>query len=900
MNNLYSSGGIRSKLRTTMLACLAALPAWLHAQVSIYSFSQSVPGYTEISDADGGYLLGTPTFDPPQHNMRVYVDPALPEGTITNGGYLGAGQGPGYPIGFNFTFNGEVFDRIGISNLGWVSFGKSADGNVAVWTYAGDHQHARPFVQFYGGPPVPYRRNRVAGFANSGLRAQDMTVLGGPISSLRITTIGTAPNRVCVVQWKDFRANYSYDGDKNRINFQIRLNEADNSVEVRYGYMKWGASLGVQVGLGGAVTEDYNSRMTNSQEPTFSHDWNATIPGTVNESMCYANNPVWDQSSGSGIYPVIGTSFKWSPPTCPPPAWPLTMTGVTFHNATASWGVVPGVTTYDYRLTKVPDVNATAVASGTITGNSFTFEGLDTLTYYYAFVRAHCGATPGTWGLATEFRTQGGAFLVCGGALEQQYYCTDQHSAVTWHYHSDDNESPVRISFQQGYVGGTVDEFFRIHDGPSASAPLLYDAEWGDVLPGQVFTSTGPDLFINTANGQGSCHSQPWYTPWRWTVGCKNCTEPLAIYNVVNTDCAAQEYEVQVMLVSIGSSTTMNILNSQGVAATAVSGGGMYTVGPFTAGLPVTLTFENPDNALCNVTTVQLVNEPCAIVGCGPEENSFCFDQNDQRQWLYQGEGAPIGIRFIQGGVGYYADAFTYDALDPFSVNGVALDGDLANVIRTSTNPDHALMVELTVDQFAAWTCANGEVQEWQYVVACYDGCTQPTASFSRAECATPSFYHVAVNITQLGSTGSVMITNDGGAPTVVATSTGVYQVGPFASGSTVRVEVEGASPLCTWSSSKLTYSCLTMAVEELNTSSLQLYPNPNDGRMRIVLPSDLAGTADLEVMDLSGRAMHRERVSATNAGEVTLELTDLPNGLYLVQLRTDDSRYLGKLTIQH
>ncbi len=228
-----------------------AVPALMLAQVSLYEFSQTTQPYTEITAANGGYSLGSPTWWPPVYNMRGFVDPNNTDGTVTNS-YLNGAVGPGFPIGFDLTFNGDVFDRIGISNSGWISFGKSSDANQAVWVYGIDHPHGRPFVQYIGLPAETYKRNRVAGWGSGGLWMQDMTpqMPPGPISSLRIATIGTAPNRVCVIQYKDFLQ--AYPPSASRINFQIRLNESDNSVDVRYGeiIVSYLAS-DVQVGLGG-------------------------------------------------------------------------------------------------------------------------------------------------------------------------------------------------------------------------------------------------------------------------------------------------------------------------------------------------------------------------------------------------------------------------------------------------------------------------------------------------------------------------------------------------------------------------------------------------------------------------------------------------------------------------
>src|SRR5687767_7568689 len=88
------------------------------AQVSLYSFNQFSGTYNAIT---GGTVLGSTTSDD-----QVFVDPANLTG-------VGSGAtGPGFPIGFNFTYNFQVYDRIGVSNNGWIFFGQSAFGNSGV------------------------------------------------------------------------------------------------------------------------------------------------------------------------------------------------------------------------------------------------------------------------------------------------------------------------------------------------------------------------------------------------------------------------------------------------------------------------------------------------------------------------------------------------------------------------------------------------------------------------------------------------------------------------------------------------------------------------------------------------------------------------------------------------
>lgn len=897
MKNSYD---VRSRwaLRLGVAASLV-LPTALSAQVSQYAFSQSVQPYTEISATDGGYVLSTPTFFPPLHNLRAYADPNNLDGTITNAGYLAPAVGPGFPIGFNFTYNGESFDRIGIAHGGWISFGKSSDGNQAVSIFTSDHPGGRPLShEYYPTPIAPHKRNRIAGMASSNLRQQDQSTLGGPTSEFRVATIGAAPNRVCVIQWRDFRYNYSNDG--GLINFQIRLNESGNSVDVRFGEMNWPQTQGgrYQIGLGGRDNRDYNNRMTVQAEPTFLNDWNTTVQGEDSVSYCELSYDSPFNEPTTSTIPAQGLNFRWTPSTCPPPAWPVTVRPISFDHATVQWTQPPGVASFEYVVATTNDLNdPNAVATGSTTGTSLLVEDLDPLTHYYFFIRSICGGQPGPWSPSTRFRTQGGALLECGGPILTETYCSPSNNSVVWYYSTSDEASPIRLQILEGSLDNS--SRLRIFYGPDTTGTPFWTSPFSNTLPGQVFTSSEQYMTIQLSAPYG-CQDVEWLDPLVWEVGCFDCVSPLAAYLVVNTDCEEQEYDVQVTVVSLGSSSSVIISNTQGVAPTTITSTGVHVVGPFTAGIPVTLTLENTDNALCNVRSVPLVNPACATVDCGPTEYEFCYDEGDQRHWLYQGDGEPIGIRFLGGSTHYYLDGATYQAADPTTVAADGLPGPLLNVLRTSQNAANELLLEMMVDVDAAWTCVNGEQEAWKYVVACYDGCVQPRATFARALCVIGTEYHVAVTISELGSTSSVTIINDGGAPELTVTEPGTYQVGPFPSGSSVTVDVVGASVLCTWTSSLLTYDCTGVGMTERGTNGLVLYPNPTNGELRVRYPDTLNGAARLRVTDVAGRVVYTAQMNATPGAEQAVDLNLLPNGMYVVELGNGSMAHTARVSIVH
>lgn len=881
--------------RTAVALAFAAAPALLWAQVALYDYSESVEPYTEITDADGGYSLGTPTWWPPVYNMRAFVDPNNLDGTVTNG-YLSPAQGPGFPIGFDLTFNGDVFDRVGISNSGWISFGKSSDGNQAVWSYGIDHPHGQPFVQYVGGPATAYKRDRVAGYGTGQLWMQDMSpqVPPGPVSSLRIATIGTAPDRVCVIQWKDFLN--AYPPSSSRINFQIRLHEADNSVEVRYGQMIFNSlsETGVQVGLGGRVPQDFNSRKTVYEQPAFLYDWNITVAGVVNTDVCLAVSEQPGHPNGTGVPPVVGRTFKWTPPSCPPPAWPLTFSELTFQSALATWEPT-AAGEYAYFVSTENDINGPEVASGTTTEPMAVIEGLAPMTTYFVFVRSICDGEPGTWSLGTAVMTHGGGYVICDGTTVQEEYCSHQFDTVYWSYVSEDG-SPLKIEFLDGVVGSAGSESFKLWDGGSPTGAPGFTGS-GD-LTGHSFLASSGQIFIQLVTDAGSCETQPWYLPFHWRVGCKNCTDPLVQYTVGEVDCEAQEYYVDVNIFSLGSSSTLLLENTLGVPAATVGTTGVHAVGPFLAGETVMITAQNPDNEMCYSESAPLVNEPCVILDCGPTWYTRCAAPEEVHDWLFQGDGASVAVRFLPSSTGFGSHVIVYDGPDDLSPQLVDLSGGTNNQIVQSTNGTHQLLVRMVGTPYEEYACSEGNSMPLKFVVECDDACEQPAATFAYADCTVPTSFSVVVNVTDLGSSGSVVITNDGGAAEVTASTVGTYTVGPFPSASTVVVDVEGASDVCSWTSMPMSKDCSAMGIAETSLGAIDLFPNPSNGQFSVQLPAEMGGKAELQVLDLTGRMVaHR---SLLGSGRSTVDLTELPNGLYTLVLRNNGTVANARTIIQH
>ncbi|MFN4298527.1 MAG: fibronectin type III domain-containing protein [Thermaurantimonas sp.] len=329
----------------------------LRAQIGNYTFSVNPAGtYVPIT---GGTVLGNASTDD-----QRFVDPANLLGGTTE-------TGPGFPIGFNFMYSGVIYDRIGIRADGVIRFGISADGAQAV------NMQGTGYTSISNTSSAPTnKRGTVAGF-NMNLQAN------GAAASIRLQTIGTAPNRICVIQWTNYRRSGSNPADT--INFQIRLHETTNQISIVYGtFSTPNTSTGVtaQVGLRGFHSFDFRNVTTSST-------WANAVPGTVNTaSMPFVSTNL----------PTPGLTYSWSPATCFGPL-SVTFSNVTSNAVTANWQTVTPSIGYQLQYGPAP----LTLGSGTTittTNNSHNLTNLAAGVQMAFFVRNICapGDTSGWLG----------------------------------------------------------------------------------------------------------------------------------------------------------------------------------------------------------------------------------------------------------------------------------------------------------------------------------------------------------------------------------------------------------------------------------------------------------------------------------------------------------------------
>lgn len=221
------------------------------AAAGSYAFSQALGSYAPIS---GGTLHGSgATLD---DNIYSAVE-----------------------IGFPFRYDGVSYTQVGINANGFIRFGGTA--------FTGSCGYA------------PISSSDVANCRNL-ISALGMDLQGNAGAELRSQLTGSAPERIFTVQWSDMR-NWNASGDS--YDFQIRLHEADDGIEVVYGaFTKNATNRTPQVGIKGATNADFNNRATTT-------DWAASTPGASNSAT---------MALTTTVLPSPGLGFTWTPPETGP------------------------------------------------------------------------------------------------------------------------------------------------------------------------------------------------------------------------------------------------------------------------------------------------------------------------------------------------------------------------------------------------------------------------------------------------------------------------------------------------------------------------------------------------------------------------------------------------------
>jgi hypothetical protein len=269
-----------------------------YAQVSTYAYNESLSGYSPLVAPSTAY--------------------AAPWDDHVNGSAFVA------PIGFNFTYNDVLHTQCFISPNGFISFG------------------VQPASTNYLPLSSP------TAFSNGGtVSALGIDLISGTTTdNIVYETIGTAPNRIFVVQWTNARRKVA----TGNFNFQIRLNETTNRVQILYGACATTdpSVYNVQVGLRG-VTNDFlqgevNNRLQSGANTNF--QWfGRTVSGTSNSNTVRTSQT---EFPNNGLLYTFTPSLPCATPTASPAVLTIGSTNIdsTSFTGNSFTAAVPAPTNY--------------------------------------------------------------------------------------------------------------------------------------------------------------------------------------------------------------------------------------------------------------------------------------------------------------------------------------------------------------------------------------------------------------------------------------------------------------------------------------------------------------------------------------------------------------------------
>ncbi|MFZ1695104.1 MAG: T9SS type A sorting domain-containing protein [Flavobacteriales bacterium] len=421
--------------------------------------------------------------------------------------------------------------------------------------------------------------------------------------------------------------------------------------------------------------------------------------------------------------------------------------------------------------------------------------------------------------------------IVCGAPPLEETYCYEPNDLRSWSYLSS-GTGTLRLRFIRGTIESNTFDDLRIYDGPDATGTLVFEhnnattynlGPVGSAINNALTTYYGVEIYSVTGNlymemssdGSVQCGGPfptTTYDSWEWEVVCLDCEIPQGTVTVVD-DCANDQFSLAVDVTSTGDGATASVIYTVDGGAPQTQTGlplGITNVGPFNFGEIVNLTLAHESNDLCNIAKGNFTDTGTCptLIDCGtPATVSYCYANNNDVRWYYQGTGTfPLGILFT-GGTVFAGDVVeVYDGGDinaPLIYSGNGNATDITGLFFFTTNPEHRMTVRVLANGFT--DCATSAVQNpVQFSVDCLD-CVPPAATFSIVQDCANFQYSVAVNVASMGSATTLNITNTGGAPDVVANAAGTWTVGPFTSGTPTSVTAANpANSLCSVSSGTL------------------------------------------------------------------------------------------------
>ncbi|WP_420643924.1 Ig-like domain-containing protein [Candidatus Leptofilum sp.] len=340
------------------------------------------------------------------------------------------------PIGFDFTFYGNTYDEFYAASNGMITF-----DDYRLQAGWGDWPH-------YVNRSIPndnWPNNYIAPFWD------DTTAHNNLNQRVLYKTIGTAPNRMLVVQYTNVGF---YDDPTPLGTFFVILYEGSNNIQFQYRYL-----------IGDNVRAHGNSATIGLENA----DGTAGTQYAFNTEVLESEQVILFTPNGNGTYDISTDSYEpvylglgtEAAPDIPIQTTPLK--GATVSTTpTFSWSAAENATSYEIRVDNNPNMGSLEIHETGITSTSFTPDSALAEDTYYWIVIAH-NANDQAWSQQWNFTTSNnppppepGVPLL--NSPEQDETNVSLTPTFSWQAASDADEYQLIVSEQADLSAPLIDQ----------------------------------------------------------------------------------------------------------------------------------------------------------------------------------------------------------------------------------------------------------------------------------------------------------------------------------------------------------------------------------------------------------------------------------------------------------
>ena len=502
-------------------------------------------------------------------------------------------------------------------------------------------------------------------------------------------------------------------------------------------------------------------------------------------------------------------------PTCTQPGAAIAE-AITTSTADISWTLGDAETAWNIEYGPAGFTQGTGTTD-TTAAMAYDLSGLESNTTYHFYVQADCGTSTSNWVGPLAFTTAPS----CGDTLFDSGGATGDYSgneSITVTIYPETAGDLVTFTFLNFETEANWD-LFTVYDGPDATSDVLGSFSGANVPdPVSSTDATGALTFVFESDGFAN---DPGYEILISCAPAPSCYPPTAL-TISNIAGTTADFD---WTGATGNSSWEYIIVPTGDPAPTGSGSAATVASTQFTGLDFETTYDVYVRANCGdldgfstwsgpvtFTTTQQTNYTVDCASGVPVNINYCYENNDTMFWVFTSTtGFPLKLTFNAGTIESFSDDITiYDGLDNTGTvlfnNNTNNMNNLAGLVIESTST--SMYIEVDSD-FSVSCESSSSYTAWDFDVSCKSCITQTVAYDIIGDCEVSQEFFIEVDISDLGSATSVVVSDNLASATQTVTSTGVITFGPYTTGFNVIITaINSDDDSCEVNSSAMTFLC--------------------------------------------------------------------------------------------